>query len=229
MASPSVALWLWIAGSAAPREYVGPAAVSSRDASTSAGAQAGDDAAEPAPTTAVVGERRSDDGPPTASRRREPGTARRVVVPRRRPERVDPERAGSVVTREEIDERLSRSAPDALSFEPGAYVQQTAHGQASVYLRGLTGQQTVLYFDGVRLNTSTFRQGPNQYFFTIDSRSLQKLEVLRGAASTRYGSDAMGGALLAGLLAGVLYTKFHQSRAITVIEERGGNHNFLRE
>lgn len=39
----------------------------------------------------------------------------------------------------------------------------------------------------------------------------------------------MGGALLAGLLAGVLYTKFRQSRAITVIEERGGNHNFLRE
>lgn len=196
MASPSVALWLWIAGSAAPREYVGPAAVSSRDASTSAGAQAGDDAAEPAPTTAVVGERRSDDGPPTASRRREPGTARRVVVPRRRPERVDPERAGSVVTREEIDERLSRSAPDALSFEPGAYVQQTAHGQASVYLRGLTGQQTVLYFDGVRLNTSTFRQGPNQYFFTVDSRGIDTIEVVRGSASTRYGADAMGGAIL---------------------------------
>ena len=39
----------------------------------------------------------------------------------------------------------------------------------------------------------------------------------------------MGGALIAGLLAGVLYTRFRQSRAITVIEERGGNHNFLRE
>lgn len=39
----------------------------------------------------------------------------------------------------------------------------------------------------------------------------------------------MGGALIAGLLAGVLYTRFRQGRAITVIEERGGNHNFLRE
>jgi len=36
-------------------------------------------------------------------------------------------------------------------------VQQTAHAQASAYLRGLTGQQTVLVFDGVRLNTSTWR------------------------------------------------------------------------
>ena len=39
----------------------------------------------------------------------------------------------------------------------------------------------------------------------------------------------MGGALIAGLLAGLLYPRFRQGRAITVIEERGGNHNFLRE
>ncbi|WAS94010.1 TonB-dependent receptor [Nannocystis punicea] len=106
-------------------------------------------------------------------------------------------RAASVVTRRDLEERLPRSAPDALRFEPGVYVQQTAHGQGSPYVRGLTGQQTVMMFDGIRLNNSTFRYGPNQYFFTIDSRTLQKLEVLRGASSTRYGSDAMGGALLA--------------------------------
>ena len=114
--------------------------------------------------------------------------------------RVTPEntnRDASVVTRRDLEERLPRSAPDALRFEPGVYVQQTAHGQGSPYVRGLTGQQTIMMFDGIRLNNSTFRQGPNQYFFTIDSRTVQKLEVLRGSASTRYGSDAMGGALLA--------------------------------
>src|SRR5690606_31628817 len=31
---------------------------------------------------------------------------------------------------------------------------------------------------------------------TIDARTIQQLEVLRGSASTRYGSDALGGALL---------------------------------
>lgn len=122
---------------------------------------------------------------------------RRIRVPRRRPELTEPDRAGSIVTRRELDERLPRSAPDALRNEPGVYVQQTAHAQASPYIRGLTGQQTVMMFDGVRLNNSTFRQGPNQYFFTVDSRSIHQIEVVRGSASTRYGSDAMGGVILA--------------------------------
>jgi hypothetical protein len=39
----------------------------------------------------------------------------------------------------------------------------------------------------------------------------------------------MGGALVAGLLAGVTYVWFRKGRAITTIEARGNNHNFLRE
>lgn len=122
--------------------------------------------------------------------------SRDVVVPSYAAAREDDDRAGSVVQRRDLDERLVQSAPEALRYEPGVYIQQTAHGQASPYVRGLTGQQTVMFFDGVRMNNSTFRQGPNQYFFTVDSRTIQKLEVVRGAASTRYGSDALGGALL---------------------------------
>ncbi len=104
-------------------------------------------------------------------------------------------RAASRVAQEDMDVRLPRSAPDALRYEPGVYVQQTAQSQGSPYIRGRTGQQTVLLFDGVRLNNSLFRQGPNQYFFTIDSRSIDHIDVLRGSASTRYGTDAIAGAI----------------------------------
>ncbi len=106
-------------------------------------------------------------------------------------------RARSEVTQEDLARRLPRSAPDALRFEPGVFVQQSAHGQGSAYLRGLTGQQTLLLFDGVRLNNSTYRQGPNQYFFTLDSQSLASIQVQRGGGSTRWGSDALGGVILA--------------------------------
>lgn len=110
---------------------------------------------------------------------------------------VPDERASSVVRQGDLERRLPRSAPDALRYEPGAFVQQTAHGQASVFLRGLTGQQTVVLFDGIRLNNSTWRQGPNQYFFTVDLASLDALEVMRGGSSTRFGSDALGGVIAA--------------------------------
>lgn len=106
-------------------------------------------------------------------------------------------RARSTVTRRQVEERLPRSAPDALRFEPGVSIQQTAHGQASPYVRGLTGQQVVHVFDGVRMNNGIYRQGPNQYFFTVDSLTVDHIDVVRGSASVRHGSDALGGAILA--------------------------------
>jgi iron complex outermembrane receptor protein/hemoglobin/transferrin/lactoferrin receptor protein len=106
-------------------------------------------------------------------------------------------RSATVVTRDEMDERLARSAPDALRYVPGVSVQQTTHGQASPYVRGLTGQQVLIAFDGVRMNNGVYRQGPNQYFFTVDAATIDRIEVLRGSASTRWGSDALGGAILA--------------------------------
>ncbi|ATB44326.1 hypothetical protein CYFUS_009813 [Cystobacter fuscus] len=105
-------------------------------------------------------------------------------------------RAFSTVHRSDLERRLPRSAPDALRYEPGVFVQQSGHGQGSAFIRGLTGQQTLLLFDGIRLNNSTYRQGPNQYFFTLDSSTIDSIEVLRGGGSTRFGSDALGGVIL---------------------------------
>ena len=94
-------------------------------------------------------------------------------------------------------ERLARSAPDALRYVPGVSIQQTTHGQASPFIRGLTGQQVLVLFDGIRLNNGLYRQGPNQYFFTVDLETIDHIDVVRGSASTVWGSDALGGAILA--------------------------------
>jgi len=104
-------------------------------------------------------------------------------------------RATTEVDRETMERRHPRSTPDALRYEPGVFVQQTAQSQGSPYIRGRTGQHTVLRFDGVRMNNALFRQGPNQYFFTIDSRTVDRIDVTRGSASTLYGSDAIAGAI----------------------------------
>ncbi|MBK8252352.1 MAG: TonB-dependent receptor [Polyangiaceae bacterium] len=120
-----------------------------------------------------------------------------VLVPGKSDRTSAAGRSGSRVDRRELAETLPRSAPDALRYEPGVYVQQTAHGQGSPFVRGRTGQQVLLMVDGVRLNNSTFRQGPNQYFFTVDARSIHSIDVIRGGASTQYGSDALAGVIQA--------------------------------
>lgn len=89
--------------------------------------------------------------------------------------------------------QLSRTTPEALKDLPSVMIQKTANGQGSPFIRGLTGYHTLFLVDGIRLNNSTFRSGPNQYWSTIDSYAIDRLEVVKGPASVQYGSDAVGG------------------------------------
>jgi len=101
-----------------------------------------------------------------------------------------------VITADEISMgRLSRSLPDALRQTPGVSAQKSGYGQASPYLRGFTGFRTLLLIDGIRMNNSTYRVGPCQYFNLVDPYSVQRLEVVKGPGSVLYGSDAVGGAI----------------------------------
>ncbi len=93
----------------------------------------------------------------------------------------------------QINEFQFRSTPDALTGLTGVFVQKTNHGGGSPFIRGLTGNQTLLLVDGIRFNNATFRFGPNQYLNTIDVNTIRKLEVARGTGSVQYGSDALGG------------------------------------
>lgn len=99
----------------------------------------------------------------------------------------------STVSLFDMERALPRTTPEALRELPSVMVQKTSHGQGSPYLRGFTGFRTLMLIDGIRLNNSTFRDGPNQYWGTVDALSLDRLEVVRGPSSVMYGSDAIGG------------------------------------
>lgn len=66
------------------------------------------------------------------------------------------------------------NTPEVLSSVPGVFLQRTNQGGGSAFVRGLTGNQTLLVLDGIRFNNSTFRYGPNQYLNTIDPFSSTK-------------------------------------------------------
>ncbi len=99
----------------------------------------------------------------------------------------------SAVDTFDLEQKMPRTTVEALRDLPSVMLQKTSHGMGSPYLRGFTGFRTLMLVDGIRLNNSTFRDGPNQYWNTVDALSLDRLEVVRGPSSVMYGSDAVGG------------------------------------
>ncbi len=130
----------------------------------------------------------------------DPGTnvssAAAVIVTARRVEQLAHDVPQYVDTLSESElriEKAARTVPEALADQTATLVQKTGHGQGSPYIRGFTGFRNLFLIDGIRLNNSVFRDGPNQYWNTVDALTIRRLEVVKGPASSLYGTDAVGG------------------------------------
>ena len=99
----------------------------------------------------------------------------------------------TVLDLKQLERTNADIASNLLQDVGGVIAQQTTVGQGSPMLRSLTGYQTLIQVDWVRLNNSTFRSGPNQYTATVSPEMLARAEVLLGSSSMLYGSGAMGG------------------------------------
>ncbi len=98
------------------------------------------------------------------------------------------------VDREEMSREAPENLPDALSEQPGLQMQKSNQGGGSPVVRGRTGKDVLLLIDGQRFSNSTFRRN-HQYLNTVDLFAVETAEIVRGPASVRYGSDAIGGAV----------------------------------
>ncbi len=100
----------------------------------------------------------------------------------------------SVITADEIDSRHADSVIDLLRDVPGLDVTQlgSTGTSASVLIRGADADQTLMLVDGVEVNSPTLGEFN---FGTLNTDNLDRIEVLRGAGGTLYGSEAVGGVI----------------------------------
>nr|WP_199065659.1 TonB-dependent receptor [Chromobacterium sp. ASV5] len=100
----------------------------------------------------------------------------------------------TVITRDEIEESGAQTLQQVLSRQ--AAITITSSGgpgtASSIFMRGTNANHTVVLVDGVRIVSATFGISAIQ---SIPLDQIERIEILRGPASSLYGADAIGGVI----------------------------------
>ena len=75
------------------------------------------------------------------------------------------------------------------------FIQKSQLGGGSPLIRGFSTNRLLLSVDNVRMNNAIFRGGNVQNVISIDPFAIQNTEIILGAGSVIYGSDAIGGVM----------------------------------
>ena len=96
----------------------------------------------------------------------------------------------SVLAGEALRQNETVSIAHAIEGLPGVHTVSTGAQVGKPMIRGLTGPRVLVLDDGHRLEDYSWsdEDGPS-----IDARSVERVEVVRGPASVLYGSDALNG------------------------------------
>ncbi len=98
----------------------------------------------------------------------------------------------SVIGREEIQSRQASSPDDILRFVPNVEFTGGPRRTGEVpSIRGFDGPDVIVLIDGARQNFGSAHDGR----FFVDPSLLKQVEVLRGPASSLYGSGGTGGVI----------------------------------
>lgn len=123
----------------------------------------------------------------------------------------------TVIEEEDIRRQQPAEFKDLLQAQPGVnIVSEGSYGKTtSVFLRGANSTGTIFLLDGIRIRSATAGIPPWQF---IPPELMGRVEVVRGAKSSLYGADAVGGVVQA-------FTLDPKPGAQAAVEIGGGSHN----
>ncbi|WP_433925508.1 TonB-dependent hemoglobin/transferrin/lactoferrin family receptor [Stenotrophomonas nematodicola] len=122
----------------------------------------------------------------------------RVQVTATRTERALSDVAATVdvIDREQLDNHLAQNIKDLVRYEPGVSVTSSParFGLGGFRIRGLDGNRVLIQTDGIAMpkafDIGSFADANRNF---TDLETLKRVEIVRGPASSLYGSDALGG------------------------------------
>ena len=100
----------------------------------------------------------------------------------------------TLISEEEIKLAGSSSLPELLQRQPGIEISNNG-GQGKVstlFLRGASSTHSVILLDGIRIDSATAGLTAIE---NIPLSQIEKIEIVRGPASSLYGQDAIGGVI----------------------------------
>ena len=102
----------------------------------------------------------------------------------------------TIVTEEEVQKKGKQTAIDVLREVPGVFIKQNGSpgGSSSIYMRGTNNAHTLIMIDGVRVGDPMAGDG-KMSIADLSMDNIEKIEIVRGAQSVLYGSDAIGGVI----------------------------------
>ena len=98
----------------------------------------------------------------------------------------------ATVGKEDLTRRPSNNIIDAISRVPGLSQVTTGAAISKPIIRGLGSNRILTLSDGVKQEG---QQWGDEHGIEIDQYNAERVEILRGAASLLYGSDALGGVI----------------------------------
>jgi len=99
-----------------------------------------------------------------------------------------------IITREDIENAQAFDLAELLRFQAGLDIGRNGGpGQtSSVFIRGTESNHTLVLIDGVEMNPGTIGGAAIQ---NISPEIIERIEIVKGARSALYGSEAIGGVI----------------------------------
>ena len=104
-------------------------------------------------------------------------------------------RSVTVISREQIEQSTFSSLSELLSQQAGIYIVGTGQTPGSlqrIFLRGANSDHSLILIDGVRISDPSSTDNAVN-LAEISLSNIERIEIIRGAHSTLYGTAAIGG------------------------------------